>query len=418
MNTINNWIFKSLSIFFLVKGSAMAHDHQQAHFQIIYLNGPSSSGKSTLAKALQNTLEEPFLHIGIDKIIGMMPSKLNNWEGDPAPLGFSWKLTEDSLGHPVYEIQSGPFAKKICKTFKEIVLTMAKEGHFIIIDDIAFGKNQVDEWREYLKDFKVLWVGLKPSLSVIEEREKQRGDRMLGSARHQFYTTHDEVNYDLEIDSSNITEECVAKIVTYFKHELTKNSYDSTAFEYAKNVSTFHNKEVADIFLKFLSLKAKILDLGCGPGRDAKIFSDIGLQVTGIDFSPQMIEIAKKTAPHAQFYTMNIESIELPLESFDGVYASASLLHIPKKNLPNVLEKIRSLLKKEGIFYLSIKKGKGELIEEDVRYNHVKKFWSFFEEDEIQNYLEQAGFEIIELFITEKKNSYQTHAFIHVFCKK
>lgn len=66
--------------------------------QIIYINGPSSSGKTTLAKALQHEFDQPFLHIGIDRVIGMMPEKLNNWEGGPAPLGFSWKESVDETG--------------------------------------------------------------------------------------------------------------------------------------------------------------------------------------------------------------------------------------------------------------------------------------------------------------------------------
>ncbi len=68
--------------------------------QIIYINGPSSSGKTTLAQALQQEFDVPFLHIGIDRVIGMMPNKLNNWEGGPAPLGFSWKSSVDETGTP------------------------------------------------------------------------------------------------------------------------------------------------------------------------------------------------------------------------------------------------------------------------------------------------------------------------------
>lgn len=80
--------------------------------KIIYLNGPSSSGKTTLAKALQEKLKEPFLHLGIDKIIGFMPEKINNWQGDYAPLGFSWEKDKDPTGHTIYNLHTGPFAKK------------------------------------------------------------------------------------------------------------------------------------------------------------------------------------------------------------------------------------------------------------------------------------------------------------------
>jgi chloramphenicol 3-O phosphotransferase len=49
--------------------------------KIIYLNGPSSSGKTTIAKALQDSFYEPYLHVGIDKMIGFMPAKVNDWQG-------------------------------------------------------------------------------------------------------------------------------------------------------------------------------------------------------------------------------------------------------------------------------------------------------------------------------------------------
>ena len=62
-----------------------------SHVQIIYLNGPSSSGKTTLAKALQHAFDDLFLHVGIDKIIGWMPEKVNDWTGVEASLGYSWK---------------------------------------------------------------------------------------------------------------------------------------------------------------------------------------------------------------------------------------------------------------------------------------------------------------------------------------
>lgn len=169
--------------------------------QIIYLNGPSSSGKTTLAKALQHAFEEPFLHVGIDKIIGWMPEKVNDWTGGDAPVGYSWKKSEDASGNPIQELQAGPYAQKIGKTFQEVVLALAKMGHHIVIDNVSFGKQQLDEWKKSLKDFRVLWVGVNAPLSVLEQREKERGNRILGSARGQFHKIHVDATYDLEIDT-------------------------------------------------------------------------------------------------------------------------------------------------------------------------------------------------------------------------
>lgn len=181
--------------------------------QIIYLNGPSSCGKTTLAKALQQALEIPFLLVGIDKIIGWMPEKVNNWEGGEAPLGYSWKKSQDDSGNPIQELQIGPYAQKMSRTFQEVILALAKMGHHVIIDDVSFGKQQVDEWKTVLKDFRVLWVGVNAPLSVLEQREKKRNNRIQGSARAQFHKVHVNVTYDLDIDTHQSTlSEIVEKI--------------------------------------------------------------------------------------------------------------------------------------------------------------------------------------------------------------
>jgi chloramphenicol 3-O phosphotransferase len=187
-------------------------------YQIIYINGPSSSGKTTLAKALQEELNPPFLHIGIDRVIGMMPEKVNNWDGQGA-IGFSWKPAVDETGTPVHEIEVGPFGKQMVQTLKELVLTLVRMGHQVIIDDVSFGKCEVDGWRETLKEVKVLWVGIKAPLNVLEAREKERGNRMHGSARAQFFTVHKGVSYDLEIDTE---KESLATAVNLIKERYVR----------------------------------------------------------------------------------------------------------------------------------------------------------------------------------------------------
>lgn len=171
-------------------------------YQIIYLNGPSSVGKSTLARALQDKLKNPFLIIGIDQIIFMMPEKLNDWHhGTEAP-GFSWQPVKDEQGNIIaHKIHTGPFGKQMTQAFKDIVVTLAKSGHYVIVDDVSFGKEQVDEWHSALKRFNVLWVGVTAPIEILEQRERARADRKLGSARWQAERVHANVNYDLVIDT-------------------------------------------------------------------------------------------------------------------------------------------------------------------------------------------------------------------------
>ena len=185
--------------------------------QIIYLNGPSSSGKTTLAKALQQAFTEPFLLVGIDKIIGWMPEKINDWTGGEAPLGFSWEASADTTGHPIQELKVGPFAQKMDQTYREVVLTLAKMGHHLIIDDVSCGKKQVDSWKEMLRAFHVVWVGVHAPLSILEQREKERGNRRVGSARGQYHKVHVDTTYDLEVDTHKQPLNEIVDMITSFR---------------------------------------------------------------------------------------------------------------------------------------------------------------------------------------------------------
>jgi ubiquinone/menaquinone biosynthesis C-methylase UbiE len=200
--------------------------------------------------------------------------------------------------------------------------------------------------------------------------------------------------------------------------ETTRESYEATAEAFACNVAELAPRESIVRFSKLLPPKAKIIDIGSGSGRDAKIFSDLGVDVVGIDFCSNLIQHARKHATLAEFHVMDIEAISFPPASFDGAWAGCSLIHIPKKNIVNVLNKIHFILKDKGYFYLTIKKGTGEGLENDIRYGNCKKFWSYFEEDELKLILEQSNFKILELCTVEKRFAYQTHHCLRAFCQK
>lgn len=199
---------------------------------------------------------------------------------------------------------------------------------------------------------------------------------------------------------------------------ITKESYDATAEQFTCNVADLAPVESIQKFIDLLPPKARIIDIGCGSGRDAKLFTENGLSVLGIDFSQSLINIAKINAPLAEFQEMDIETAIFPASSFEGAWACCSLSHITKKVLPYVLKNIHSLLKPDGYFYLSVKKGSGEGLAEDLRYGNIKKFWSFFEEDELKKYLQMAHFKILDCRTVEKTSPYHTHPGIRVFCQK
>lgn len=201
--------------------------------------------------------------------------------------------------------------------------------------------------------------------------------------------------------------------------EITKESYQVTAQQFAKNVNDLAPMGSIEKFVKLLPTKANIIDLGSGSGRDAKIFSSMGVDVLGIDYCSNLINISKAHAPLANFELMDIETMDFPASSFDGVWSACTLAHISKEKFPDVLKKINFILKEHGYFYLALKKGSGEILEHDSRYvGDVKKFWAFYEEDELKNILHAAQFKILEFDTVEQNHHYQTHPAFRIFCQK
>jgi ubiquinone/menaquinone biosynthesis C-methylase UbiE len=198
----------------------------------------------------------------------------------------------------------------------------------------------------------------------------------------------------------------------------TIDSYDQTVDEYIKNVDDLHPIKESKKFLSYLGNNKSILDIGCGPGRDAKIFADQGFEVVGIDLSTKMIEAAINRVKNSKFKIMDIRKLDFEDNKFDGAWASASFLHIPKKDISKGLQEVYRVLKDKGIFYISVKQGKGEILKPDERYNGIQKFWSFFQKEEIENELIKTGFEIVESYVEEQNSSYATNPWIQIFCRK
>lgn len=201
---------------------------------------------------------------------------------------------------------------------------------------------------------------------------------------------------------------------------LTQSSYEATADEFTHYVADLAPLESIQKFVNLLPPKAKIIDIGSGSGRDAKIFTEKGINVIGIDFSQNLIDIAKGNAPLAEFQLMDIETATFTPSSFDGAWACCSLSHIPKRVFPDVLKNIYSSLKEKGYFYLTVKKGEGEILEKDLYYKDrdFVKFWSFFEENELQSFIKSANFKILECAVGHRKAEHHTYPYLRIFCQK
>jgi SAM-dependent methyltransferase len=103
----------------------------------------------------------------------------------------------------------------------------------------------------------------------------------------------------------------------------------------------------------------RILDFGCGPGRDLKVFRDLGHEAIGLEGSPRFVELARAYSG-CEVWHQDFLKLDLPPEFFDGVFANASLFHIPSQELPRVLRELWTSLKVNGVLFSSNPRGANE----------------------------------------------------------
>ena len=178
-----------------------------------------------------------------------------------------------------------------------------------------------------------------------------------------------------------------------------KHMDTSTIDYYNRNYDTFVEStrdvdfsEIQNTFMDMLPNKAEILDFGCGSGRDTKCFLDQGYQVEAIDGSVELCRLASEYTG-IEVRDMLFQELDVQ-EKYDGIWACASILHLPKKQLREVLKNMYAALKSEGWIYTSFKYGEFEG-ERNGRY------FTDFTTDTFKNFIHYMhGLKIEEYWIT------------------
>lgn len=182
---------------------------------IIFLNGASSAGKTSIVKALQDALPDNHLHIGIDKFLGMMPEKSNDWVGETIKDGFYWQPTQLADGTQAYRITAGAYGKKINNAYHQTTANLASMGLKLIVDDVTNGNEELQCWKNRLKPYKTIYIGVHCDKEVLQAREKARGNRKIGTAIEQHHRVHKDIVYDLNVNTSKMSaKSCALKIIS------------------------------------------------------------------------------------------------------------------------------------------------------------------------------------------------------------
>jgi ubiquinone/menaquinone biosynthesis C-methylase UbiE len=193
----------------------------------------------------------------------------------------------------------------------------------------------------------------------------------------------------------------------------TIQTYEEIADDYCQVLNDINIiKNHADYFLENIPGK-KLLDVGCGPGRDAKYFSEHGMEVVGIDLTANFIKLAIVNVPKAIFKQMDMRKLDFANESFDGIWSCASFLHIPKKEAKDTLLNLNRVLKPGGLIFVSVKHGMGEKMVGEKHYQGGEKFFAFYTQQELVDLFTSCGFDI-----QQANTEHKGHDWVNVFAKK
>lgn len=175
---------------------------------LIFLNGTSSAGKTTLARELQERLASPHLLTGIDDAFAMLPNRLHNHRD-----GFYF----DRDHRNKVRLNFGEFGRATLKAHHRSVAAIAKSGIDLICDEVILTDELRQDWMTVLADLDVTLIGVHCSLDELQRRESARGDRIIGQAEGQIDLVHEGMTYDIEVDttvlpSSEVADQIVREI--------------------------------------------------------------------------------------------------------------------------------------------------------------------------------------------------------------
>lgn len=179
---------------------------------VVVLNGTSSSGKTSVAKAfqeLQSAAKACWVITGIDDFMPKLPGPWVDVPGWPGPLaddGVRLVVDGDRA-----RFQLGWMGQALLRAYRRSVRELAHAGVAVIVDEVLLDELAWTDWCEVLDGLDVTWVAVRCDVDVAIARERARGDRPVGLARDQAATVHTFAAYDLEVDTSHTTAEEAAR---------------------------------------------------------------------------------------------------------------------------------------------------------------------------------------------------------------
>jgi SAM-dependent methyltransferase len=185
------------------------------------------------------------------------------------------------------------------------------------------------------------------------------------------------------------------------KTRALQTSYDRVVDEYVDRI--FHelehkpfDRQVLDRFATSVQSLGPACDMGCGPGQVARYLHERGASVVGMDLSPAMVEAARRLNPGIEFAQGDMRALEVADESWGGIAAFYSIIHIARPEVVAALIEMKRVLRPGGLLLLTFHIGDDVLHMEEWWGRPVSVDFVFFQPEEMKAFLEEAGYRVVE----------------------
>lgn len=179
------------------------------------MNGTSSAGKTTLARALQAIFDEPYQHMALDQFRDGLPARyrgLNSPAGTTGAKGLNLVPVHD--GARAYtEVRFGEAGRRLLKGMRRAIAQLSLAGNHVIVDDIILDRSFLDDYLDVMVGLAVYFVGVRCPIEVVNERESGRAGRFPGTAESHLHICHAHGCYDVEVNTAEMRPQDCAKAI-------------------------------------------------------------------------------------------------------------------------------------------------------------------------------------------------------------
>jgi ubiquinone/menaquinone biosynthesis C-methylase UbiE len=156
-----------------------------------------------------------------------------------------------------------------------------------------------------------------------------------------------------------------------------------------------------------------VLEIGPGIGNEGAVFVDAGYHYTGVDPSPGLIAVARRRNPGLLLCEGSVYALAAPDAAFDGFWAAASLLHVPKRRVGWALGELRRVVRPGGVGFIAVKEGDGQMVQPGTG-----RFFSYFRAGELREIVRTAGFTIVEETRLEDQRAAPNPAWLKAYLRR